>query len=386
MNICVSELCSGCSLCADVCPRNAVIMKRDEEGFFRPYIDGSLCVDCGLCQKKCPVNTKNPSIAGEVYAAYSKRSEIREKSSSGGILYHIADSILRSGGVVFGAGYGEDMKIVHKCVDSHEGLKELMGSKYVQSNTQGVYKTIKEYVAEGKKVLFSGTPCQCAAVRSYIGENENLYLVDFICHGVPTPSLWEKYIKEEFPKAKAASFRSKDIGWEEFSMRIETGEKTYSCSQYKDPYLRMFLRNTPLRPSCYNCTWKGNDGYSSNITLADFWGISKVYPWMNDDKGTSVVIVRDEKGKEIFDLISKDLILKQTDIKDVAKINVAYGESASKPESREAFFEDMKKGLSFKELSAAYAKPLSQKEIIKIRAKRQIKKLLSKIYGFRNRK
>lgn len=384
MEICKSSLCSGCALCAHICPKGAVEMEYDGEGFLRPAVSDDKCVDCGLCQRKCPVNKKESALPFNTYAAYAVNGEIRKSSSSGGIFYLLAKNILDRGGIVCGAGYGEKLRVVHKAAYTERALRELMGSKYVQSRTDAVYGQIDESLCEGKPVLFSGTPCQCSAVRNAFGNREGLYICDFICHGVPTPTIWEKYIEEEFPGADNASFRDKKRGWQEFSMRIDTKSGTYSGSQYKDPYLRMFLRNVNLRPSCYECSWKG-ENYASDITLADFWGISKICPEMNDDKGTSVVIIRSDRGDALYSSIIENTVSKEVDISFVAKINEAYGVSAMKPVEREAFFEDLKAGKSFEAIADTYAKPISGKEIVKMRIKIKAKNMLGKIYRVKSK-
>lgn len=382
MEICSRTLCSGCSECAFICPCGAISMEHDEEGFLRPVTDNGKCVECGLCKENCPVNRKSVNLPLEAYAAYSKNSEIRKNSSSGGIFSHLALSVIDNGGVVFGAGYDKRFNIIHKAAESREEFNTLMGSKYVQSDLNGVYAEIRRYLESERKVLFSGTPCQCSAVRNAFGENEYLMLVDFICHGVPTPVLWEKYKNEEFEGITNISFRDKKLGWEEFSMRVDTEKGSYSCSQYKDPYLRMFLQNIALRPSCYECSWKG-DNYSSDITLADFWGISKTYPHMNDDKGVSAVVVRSEKGKALFEKAKESLVLTVSEPDIIAKINIAYGTSAKLPADRTHFFDDLKSNMSFSSLSDKYMKEIPTGEILKIRLKRALKKMLGKIYGIK---
>ena len=378
MVICDEKLCSGCSECAFICPKNAVTMIADGEGFLRPFVDSDKCVECMLCRKKCPVNNRENNSPVQTFAAYSKNNEVRKKSSSGGMFYHLSTEVIAEGGVVIGAGFGEGLKVIHKSCSTEDALYELMGSKYVQSDMGEAYEIIRKCLDEGKKVLFSGAPCLASGVRNAFGNNENLILVDFVCHGVPTPMLWNKYIKEEFPGAENASFRDKKRGWEEFSMKIDTKGKSYVCSQYRDPYLRLFLQNICLRPSCYECTWKG-DNYASDITLADFWGISKVFPHMNDDKGTSVLIVRSEKGSSLFEKVRKNMVLEKSETSVVARINTAYNKSAAIPAKRTDFFEDLKNAETFAWLSHKYMKPIPTGEIIKIRAKRTAKKLIGKV-------
>ncbi len=384
MRICEESLCCGCSMCEAVCPKDAIVMTADCEGFLRPCVNEEKCVECGLCQKKCPVNAKAPSSPIKVYAAYAKDKEIRKTSSSGGIFSVIAGNVIKNQGVVFGAAFDENMRVVHKAATDEKSLLELRTSKYVQSDMSGVYEQIKAYLESKKQVMFSGTPCQCAAVKNMFGRCENLILVDFICHGVPTPMLWEKYLHENHEGAYSASFRDKKLGWEEFSMRVDSAKGTYNCSRYKDPYLRMFLANVALRPSCYNCSWK-NPGFCSDITLGDFWGVSKVNPAWNDNKGTSVVIVRSPEGESLVESAAKELEIFDSEERASVRGNGMYDRSTPVNPRREEFFEKISKGASFEELKNEYARPLKGTDILKIRLITKAKVVLGKVSCLRKR-
>ncbi len=385
MDICSVELCSGCSLCADACPRSAVKMEKDSEGFLRPAVNNDLCVECGICAKVCPVNKRAEKEEGEisVLAAYSKDKSISRKSSSAGVFHYLARAVLEKGGVVFGAGY-DGVRVVHKGIERPEDLPDLMGSKYVQSDTSGVYNKVKAFLKEGRQVLFAGTPCQCAAVRSYIGDNELLFVMDIICHGVPSPELWNKYITEEFKDVKSVSFRHKKRGWEEYSMNIESKGGTYSRSFYSDPYLRTFVMNVALRPSCYSCSWKG-ENYFSDITVGDFWGIEKIYPQMYDSCGTSAVIIRSEKGEKLFSEIRDELVLHPANLRDVERANVSYRKSTRRPPIRDTFFVSMAEGKSFMELYAKHVAKIKKSTVIKKRIKITANRVLSSIYRLKSK-
>jgi len=377
VEICEKNKCTGCLLCESVCPKGAVKIREDSAGFLYPFVETEKCISCGLCQKKCPENETLSIPPQKAYAAYTKNKDIRKASSSGGIFATLAAVVLKEGGVVFGAGYDGELNVLHKAAENPEELSELMGSKYVQSNTLGIYKKVAEKLDEGRKVLFCGTPCQCAALRNYAGEKENLLIVDLLCHGVPTPALWKKYLNDNFKAPESASFRSKKRGWEEFSMEVKHSQGVYNASLYKDAYLRMFLRNICLRESCHECSHKGMN-YSSDITVADFWGISKVFPAMNDDKGCSAVILRSDKGIRAFEEVKDQLIAVECSVESISKINTAYGRSAEKPASREAFIFDMGRDVPFDELKRKYCKKVGNKEIYVIRAKRFAKKIIGK--------
>ena len=384
MKICSYELCSGCSLCADICPLGAIEMEKDSEGFFRPVVCETLCVRCGLCEKKCPVNnfSKEEKAEPEVFAVYSKDKKITKKSSSAGVFHYLAKAVLSDGGVVFGAGY-DNTDVVHKGIEDEKLLCDLMGPKYVQSNTESVYSKVKSYLDINRTVLFSGTPCQCAALRSFIGENDKLFLVDIICHGVPSPALWEKYIEECFNDVRSVSFRHKKRGWEEYSMNIESERGSYCRSFFDDPYMRTFLTNVALRPSCYSCQWKG-ENYFSDITVGDFWGIEKVCPKMYNDLGTSAVIVRSEKGKALFSRVSEMLELWEATLSSVEKANISYRKSTRRPPARDSFYKSMADGESFRELYEKYVPKMKKSVVIKKRIKIRINRAVSKISRLKN--
>jgi len=365
-------------MCLDVCSAGAIEVKTNGEGFAYPFVDEEKCVSCGLCQRKCPQNNYVNNDPEGTFAAYARDKDIRKRSSSGGLFSVLAGKVIDEGGVVFGAGFDDDLKVMHKSAGNREELALLAGSKYVQSDTQGVYKKVKEVLDEGKRVLFCATPCQCSALRNYIGDRDGLILVDFLCHGVPSPLVWRKYLDECFKDVKSAHFRSKENGWEEFSMKIVSERGNYVRSWYTDPYMRIFFGNIALRQSCYDCTHKG-EGYASDITVADFWGISKVFPEMNDDRGTSAVIVRTEKGRAALDAVKTELVLKECTLESIIQSNNVYYKSAKRPVARESFFADISSGTSFEELKKKYAIPMKGTVIFKLRAKRFVKKALYKL-------
>ncbi len=379
ITICKADLCCGCSLCADVCPCGAIDIVPDEYGFARPRADAERCVECGACREKCPVNGSRENDATEVFASYAKDDNIRKSSSSGGIFRLLADKVISEGGAVAAVGYDERFRAVYKIAEKSEELDELMGSKYTEARSNGVYGKVKDLLGGGRKVLFVGTPCRVSALKNLVGEDENLLTVDFICHGVPSPLLLEKYLSENHSGAKRVYFRDKTHGWQEFSMRVDKEEgKPYIRSQYKDPYLRVFLGNTALRESCYDCRFKG-DHYASDITLGDFWGISSCIPSMNDDKGTSAVVVRTEKGSSAFDEIKDTLISKKTSAEILGKSNVALYKSSPKPASRGDMLDMIKNGESFSAIAEKFGKPVPAKVILSERVKRAVKKILGKI-------
>lgn len=357
--------CSGCHACAAICPNDCIRMVADEEGFWYPQIDKTQCIGCNLCEKVCPILRACPSTTDKVSAAYAalhKDESIRLKSSSGGIFTAIASHVLSQGGVVFGAAFNEQFEVEHTYVERIEDLQKFRGSKYVQSKIGDTYKQAKEFLKEGRLVLFTGTPCQIGGLLSFLGKDyKNLITQDIICHGVPSPLAWEEYLKyrrgvAEEPRIKNIAFRAKDDGWKRFSMSF-TFEKDirYRQTLDKDPMMQAFLKNLCLRPSCYECAFK-NKVRASDITLADFWGIEKVMPEMDDDKGTSLVIVHSEKGKILFENIQETIICKKVDLDSALAFNTMMTKSVALPKNRAKFMRNIQ-SKNFALVVKKYAKP-----------------------------
>ena len=247
ISLCEKDLCCGCGLCRDACPSRAIDLSHDEYGFIRPVIDPSLCTECGACAAACPVNRDaHRDEATLVYAAFAKDKTIRARSSSGGIFALLAEKMIDGGGVVAAVGYDSAHRAVYKIASVREEIAELMGSKYSEASPDGIYSKVKALLDEGRRVLFVGTPCRVAALKSFIGECASLLTADFLCHGVPPAPLFEKFLSESFDgKIERVSFRDKTLGWQEFSMRVDVeGKDPRVVSQYKDPYLRVFLGNS----------------------------------------------------------------------------------------------------------------------------------------------
>ena len=380
ITICDKDLCCGCGLCRDACPASAIDLATDEYGFIRPSVDEGRCSDCGACAKVCPANTSKRGSAPRVFAAYAKDSSVRKKSSSGGVFALLAHRMIDRGGVVAAVGYDSGHRPVYKIASSHEEIEELMGSKYAEASPDGIFAKVKALLDGGRKVLFVGNPCRVAALKNYAGNAELLLTADFLCHGVPPAPLFEKFLAECFDgEIEDVSFRDKTLGWQEFSMRVDVkGEAPRVTSQYKDPYLRVFLGNAALRESCYDCRFKG-DAYRSDITLGDFWGISSHIPAMNDDGGTSAVIIRSEKGAAAFDEIKDALVLRETSEDVLKESNPALARSSPKPASRDDMLSMLKEGKSFSEIAAKFGRPLPARVILSERVKRTAKIALGKI-------
>ena len=302
------ERCTGCGACNNVCPSKAIKMTPDREGFIVPEIDYDLCTDCKACVKICPVLSlkKKNLVVPEIYAVRAN-DEIRKNSSSGGVFTVIANYVLNNGGYVCGAAFDENMQLKHIMIDNFADLSKLQGSKYLQSDTGDIYKQVKNKLLEGKQVLFTGTPCQVAALTSIIGRsNSNLITLDLICHGVPSQKLFNIYIKENIDKQIIdVHFRDKRFGWQTSSMvcKFKDGSESISLMQ-EDVYLQAFYKNLSLRKSCENCPFSDFPRHG-DLSIGDFWGISNFDIEQNDGKGTSIVYVNTAKGQKLMENILK---------------------------------------------------------------------------------
>lgn len=306
--------CCGCAACVQKCPKQCINFCMDEEGFFYPKVNRKLCVDCGLCEQVCPVlNQAVPKFPYQVMAVKNKCEDIRIKSSSGGIFTLIAERILKEHGVVFGARFDEKWNVVMDFTESADGLAAFRTSKYVQCFVGETYRQAERFLKQGRKVLYTGTPCMIYALRLFLRkEYDNLLTIDIVCHGVPSPGVWQNYLYVEEkrflnqyphrPILSGINFRDKTNGWSLFSFAFtlqetEGEKKTFveRTTFYHNPFMRAFWRDLILRPSCYQCpTRECKSG--ADITIGDFWSIPLVDKLFNDDKGVGVLLVNTDKG------------------------------------------------------------------------------------------
>lgn len=362
INIEKKEDCCGCSACKNICPVNAISMIEDEKGFFYPVINNNKCINCGLCENVCPIiNVKNEDdVLPEAYASFNKNEEIRMESSSGGIFSLIAEYILNENGIVYGAVFNDKFEVEHKEITAKEDLKYARGSKYIQSDLKKIFTNIKQQLDESKLVLFTGTPCQVEGLKQYLNKDySNLFLQDLICHGVPSKKVWKKYIeyieKENKGKIKNISFRDKrNKGWNKYELLFEFENSREFIEHSKDIFMKVFLSDIALRDSCYNCKFKKKHR-ESDITLADFWGIENIIPEMNDEKGTSLIIVHTAKGKDLLDKIKEKIRLERVDFIKAISDNPSMTMSASPNKQKDEFLKKLDK-ISIEELVDLYIK------------------------------
>lgn len=349
ISISEKQNCCGCKACYNICPKNCIEMALDNEGFWYPKADVDKCIHCGLCEKTCPeiniYNNENSKNKPTCLAAWNKNENIRRGSSSGGIFTLIAEWILSNCGVVFGAGFDDKLNVIHKEINTIDELNELRGSKYVQSDINDTYKRARQHLDSGKKVLFTGTPCQIAGLYNFTQkEYGELYTCDLVCHGVPSPKVFEEYKKNMEQKYNSSiqriAFRHKQFGWKIFSVSLLFNNNTeYRKTLAQDVYMQGFLRNYYLRPSCYKCTYARLPRVS-DITLGDFWGVTGKYPELDDDKGTSLLLINTEKGKRMIDSCGNNIFNQECDLDYAIRNNPCIVKSVNEPELRKSFFED----------------------------------------------
>lgn len=348
----LSQICSSCAACVNVCTRQAITMELNGEGFYRPVVDSEKCVQCGACEKVCPWlnDIANPNTSAEkprTVAAFAKDDSVRMASSSGGIFSVLAEKVLADGGVVAGVAQLDKARFGHVIVGNEAELQKLQGSKYVQANPGLVYKSVRSFLREGRMVLFSGTPCQVAALYSVLGKTqyENLYTVDIVCHGTPSVKVWEKYVKEleskTGSKLEKCSFRNKDAGWGNYSLayKFENGIETL-IPHAQDDFMRLFLQRICQNESCVDCRYRKLPRIA-DITLGDFWGISNYHCEMNDNKGTSVVLLNTTHGMDLFNSVADQVKYCESTVENAIAGNPCIVRSSIQHPRRAEFFAEL---------------------------------------------
>lgn len=341
----MQDSCVGCGACTSICPNKCLQMVVNREGFWYPEVLKSSCINCKRCKTVCPVRQKQVIQAPQYcYAIKNKNDNIRMNSSSGGVFSALAESILGKEGTIYGAALDENCSVCHIEVTEKKELKNLRGAKYSQSELGTIYCQVKTNLNNGKYVLFSGTPCQVAGLRTYLQKDyEKLICVDIICHGIPSPLVWKKYLEQEsFGKLpRCVNFRSKKSGWSYYQYSIQMEYEDGSSIIQKNgenSFLQGIIQNLYQRPSCSDCLFKG-ENHPGDITLGDFWGIWNLDKSFDDDKGVSAVIVNTEKGKSLLKSCMEQFEVKKVLIDDIKKENPSWAKSSYQHKNRDAFFE-----------------------------------------------
>jgi coenzyme F420-reducing hydrogenase beta subunit len=349
------EDCTGCLACYNACIGKCIDVICDGEGFYYPKIDVAACSKCAICENVCPIikpenERRGTGSAPDSFAVINKDADVLLDSSSGGAFTLLAEQIIRQGGVVFGARFDEKFKVIHSYTDTLEGLADFRGSKYVQSYIGGSYKEVKTFLQNGRAVLFSGTPCQIGALKSYLKDTDTSLLtcVDLICYGVPSPQIWKRYynftVNKEFSgrKIKKIKFRDKAKEWSGNLFSIASDDKSLLQNNRSNFFKRVFLNRLSVRPSCFDCKYK-SISRQADISIGDFWGVEKVFPELPTNNGVSCVITHTDKGRGLFDKIKRGAIVKKSDINTLIRYNPFYADSVKRPVLRSMFMRDFQR-------------------------------------------
>lgn len=341
----ITEYCTGCRACEQLCAHHAIEMKPNKEGFLSAYIDREKCVDCGLCQNRCPQNNLMQKFEPLMSLAVRDRDDKElVVSASGGAFAAAARMILQRGGVVTGAAYHDDMTVGHFIVERLENLHKVQSSKYVQSNTEATYSQVKALLINGREVLYSGTPCQIGGLRAYLRkEYDNLYTMDLICHGVASPKLFAKYLIWLGGKMKGKiigyDFRDKSCGWGlDYMSKTKTKTKTKIKPSTLDPYYYHFLEGTTYRECCYRCNYCTKERVG-DITIGDYWGVEKEHPEFYSAKGVSCFLVNSEKGMRLWNLIKSEFYFLESTFEQVARANHNLSHPTKRTSRRDSIYQ-----------------------------------------------
>lgn len=343
--------CCGCTACASICPKHCITMKEDKEGFLYPVTDIDACINCNACNKVCPVlkmrgqNRSSYTPATKAYASAVADEATLLNSSSGGLFTAIATTIINDGGVVYGAAWTNG-EIHHIAVEKEAELARIRGSKYVQSALDSSFVEVRDFLNDGRKVLFSGTPCQIAGLRSFLRKDyNNLLSVEVACHGAPSPKVLRKYmqvLREQYGDEVQLDFRSKPVGWQQYKVTAYTGNKHYFYEDQKENlFMKGFLRELYSRPICHECPFKAGAS-GADITLADFWGVEKILPEFPSYNGVSLVLTHTMKAERIFHGL-QSVIVKEVELEKAVRLNGALLHSEEPHPERAYFFKHIDK-------------------------------------------
>lgn len=374
--------CVGCYACASICPKHAIDKQKDRYGFDYPIINYQKCIECNLCEKVCPALADIPLYPiDNAFAVMNKNDEVRNYSSSGGVFYALAKSVIDDGGVVFGAAFDENWQVKHIACDNLDLLDSLLRSKYVQSDTSGVFEKVKTNLEEGRTVLFCGTPCQCNALSLFAGkEYKNLCLIDFICHGVPSPAVWKQYLNSvaRNKEIKNINFRNKDTGWQSYCFHIDYMDSSrFHEKYYENTYMKLFLSDLILRSSCYDCPSKFPNK-KADLTLGDLWGADSLLP-SHDNKGVSLVIINSSKGQKLLDRISNTITMESVNAEDAFGHNPSARRSVGCPDMRKKCLNELVRcePEQFHKIATKYTSDSLLRKVLRV-SKRTVKKIIKK--------
>lgn len=407
--------CCGCSACVQRCPKQCIRLEEDTEGFLYPQVDKETCIKCGLCEKVCPIlNQADKLSVLEVLAVKNPDDEERMNSSSGGVFLPLAREVINQGGVVFGAVYDESWEVHHVYAEKIEDVYPMMGSKYLQSKIGNSFKDAERFLKQGREVLFVGSPCQIAGLRTYLRNKQypNLLAVDFLCHGVPSPGVWRRYLAETYGgyDAKEQSrlqatagkksvllsslnatspigdikFRDKrESGWKKYRFVVlkksasKADQNTVLSSDihYMNPFMQGFLFDIYLRPSCYACKCKNGVNHS-DMTIADFWGINQSAPEFDDDKGVGLVLLNTKKGEEYFSRLPMDMM--PSNLEKAHYYNGGFNEHTKAHPKRDQFFFLIENGKSIKAAVDICLRLPFKQRVVRV-VKRIVKKIVKTI-------
>lgn len=361
--------CCGCAACANICPKHCISMKADKEGFVYPNVDDSLCVNCKRCHQACPVlnkHTRKIEIL-DSYVIQNRNSKIKRESTSGGFFSVIANYVIELNGVIYAPIFNKNMEVEHKEITTIKEVNLARGSKYVQSKIGECYKKVKDKLKKGRIVCFSGTPCQVEGLIKFLGESpENLITIGVVCHGVPSPKVWKKYLLEMEQKYKKkiefVNFRDKTLGYHRSGIKIYFEDGSSKVMTPPDIYLSTFFAEICSRPSCYQCKFK-DLGRISDFTLFDAWNSEDEEVGL-DNQGATNVFINSKAGIRIFEKVKTDLVYKKVDYKQAVKDDgIMVLNSAIENPNRSKFFQDIDKYKLTKLRSLYY--PLSFKQRLK---------------------
>lgn len=344
----IGKRCSGCRGCEQACAVDAIRFEADAEGFMQPVVDADKCIDCGKCLKVCPIH--NVRVFDQEQKGYAARTSSREDiktCSSGGLFYAFAKNIIENGGVVCGCAVGEDLMPVHRCATTLDEVQSMRGSKYVQSNMDGIFAQVKTYLQEGREVLFTGVPCQVAGLRNFLMKDyANLFCVDIICHGVPSRKLYAEYLKWFGQKHGGVvmnyEFRSKRKHQWSLTLHADVKKANGKMVQVEqmaslDPFYHNFLASTTYRESCYTCSYSQSKR-PGDITLGDFWGVEQTHPELFDIEGVSCVLVNSSKGVLLWERMKRYLKSQEVKTADIINYNGNLRAASHRPEVRDRIY------------------------------------------------